>query len=255
MGYLMVIVAVLISVMVGLRIKNIHKPLTTVSKPATGAVTPSTNYQWSGYVASGPDNSFNYVQGEFTVPKIDCNIPNTGVAIWVGLDGMKYQAHTVGTVEQDGVQISCKGTIPTYNTWAVIFGTPNPYNYTTLAVSPGDKVFASVNFVNNKFNFILKNLTTRAPSYTSSLQCIQAICPRNSAEWIIEDNGYNILSDFHIINFSDGYAAENNSAKEPIGQFNTTKLSLVNQSATYLDNVSPLNNLGDSFSTEWVASK
>jgi hypothetical protein len=173
----------------------------------------STSTNWSGYAVTG--TSFTSVIGSWVVPTATC----TGVekdeyaAFWVGIDG-----YSSSTVEQTGTDSDCDRTTPSYYAWYEFY--PNPsIEITSLKISPGNKVSASVTYASGKFTITITNETT-GKSYTKSSTVSGA--DRSSAEWITEapcctaGGGILPLSDFGTVKFGDDYTsvAGTNSAAD-----------------------------------------
>jgi len=166
-----------------------------------GNVTTEESTNWSGYAVEG--SSFTKVEASWTVPTANCSeTPNTYAAFWTGLDGW-----TSDTVEQTGTDSDCDGTTPSYYAWYEFY--PNPsYEITSVPVSPGNQMSASVTYSGSKFTIKITNETT-GKSYSKSSTVRGA--KRSSAEWIAEapcctnSGGILPLSDFGTVNFGDDY--------------------------------------------------
>jgi hypothetical protein len=116
---------------------------------------------WSGYIAlpkSKHATAFRYVQGDFTVPSVNCtSTPYAFAYFWAGLDG-----DTDSTVEQDGVGSFCVNGSPAYFAWSEMFpaGVQIQFN-----LNPGDEVISSV-FYNSSAHLYSLGLTDETSGQT-----------------------------------------------------------------------------------------
>jgi hypothetical protein len=120
----------------------------------------------------------------------------------VGIDGW-----TSDSVEQTGTDSDCDGSTPTYYAWYEFY--PNPsYEITSVPISPGNHISASVTYSGSEFTITLTNETT-GKSYSKSSTVSGAA--RSSAEWIAEApcctnrGGILPLSDFGTVYLGDDY--------------------------------------------------
>jgi len=144
----------------------------------------STN--WSGYAVTG--SSFTSAVGSWVVPTITCSSSGGGgffgggssdqyAAFWVGIDG-----YSSDSVEQTGTLGWCDGKTAEYYAWYEFY--PNPmYEITTVPVSPGNVISASVTYGTSGFTVTITNVTT-GKSYNKTSTVSGAA--RSSAEWITE---------------------------------------------------------------------
>lgn len=164
-------------------------------------VTVEDSTNWSGYAVEG--SSFTKALGSWTVPTVNCTkTPNTYAAFWVGIDGW-----TSDTVEQTGTDSDCDGKTASYYAWYEFY--PNPsFEITSVSVSPGNHISASVTYSGSEFTITLTNEST-GKSYSKSSKVSGA--DRSSAEWIAEApcctnrGGILPLSDFGTVDFGDDY--------------------------------------------------
>jgi hypothetical protein len=174
-------------------------PNSTPQKIGDVTVEDSTN--WSGYAVEG--SSFTKALASWTVPSVTCSkTPNTYSSFWVGIDGW-----TSSTVEQTGTDSDCDGSSPSYYAWYEFY--PNPsIEITSVTVSPGNHISASVTYSGSEFTITITNETT-GKSYSKSSKVSGA--KRTSAEWIAEapcctrSGGILPLSDFGTVYFGDDY--------------------------------------------------
>jgi hypothetical protein len=215
----------------------------------------STN--WSGYAVTG--SSFTVAKGSWTVPAVTCSqTPNTYAAFWVGIDG-----YSSDSVEQTGTLAECNGTSAIYYAWYEFY--PNPsYEITSVPVSPGDQISASVTYSGSEFTTTITDETT-GKSYSKSARVRGA--KRSSAEWIAEapcctsSDGILPLSDFGTADFGQDYTsvsgtndATDSSTSGTISAFGSDvqEIIMVNGS-TDADEAVPsgLSSDGTSFTVAW----
>jgi hypothetical protein len=220
-------------------------------------VTVSDSTNWSGYAVTG--TSFTSAKGSWVVPKADCSkTPNTYGAFWVGIDGW-----TSDTVEQTGTDSDCDGSSPSYYAWYEFY--PNPsFLISSITVSPGNKMSASVTYSGSEFTITITNETT-GKSYSKSSKVSGA--KRSSAEWIAEapcctnSGGILPLSDFGTVEFGDDYSgvsdtnyATDSGVSGPISDFGSdVNESVMVNGSTGADEAVPtsLTSDGTSFKVKW----
>jgi hypothetical protein len=188
-------------------------------------VTVSDSTNWSGYAVTG--TSFTHAAGSWIVPTVNCTkTPNTFAAFWVGIDGW-----TSSTVEQTGTDSDCSGSTPSYYAWYEFYPHPSIL-ISSVPVSPGNKMSATVSFSGSEFTITITNETT-GKSFSKSSKVSGA--KRSSAEWIAEApcctnaGGILPLADFGIVDLGDDYTditstndATDFSITGPIGSFGAT---------------------------------
>jgi hypothetical protein len=219
-------------------------------------VTVEDSTNWSGYAVEG--SSFTKALGSWTVPTVNCSkTPNTYSSFWVGIDGW-----TSSTVEQNGTDSDCDGSSPSYYAWYEFY--PNPsYEITSVSVSPGNHISASVTYSGSEFTITLTNETT-GKSYSKSSKVSGA--KRSSAEWIAEapcctrSGGILPLSDFGTVYFGDDYTgvsstndATDSSVSGAIGAFGSNVYESIMVSTSGANEAVPssLTSDGTSFSVVW----
>ncbi len=205
---------------------------------------------WSGYAVVG--TGFTEARGSWTVPSVDCSAnPNGAASFWVGLDGWDND-----TVEQTGTESQCNGDHLVSYAWYE-FAPKGGVTITSVPVSPGDSMSASVVYVAPEFVVSITNLATGESYHTSSPV---PGARRTSAEWIAESNGDAGLPDFNAVRFGpdftqavgSNYAADATTSG-PIGAFGSRVKASVLASAN-IDEAVPsfLSSDGTSFTvTYW----
>jgi len=216
----------------------------------------STN--WSGYAVLG--TSFTSAKASWTVPAAVC----TGVsgdqyaASWVGIDG-----YSSSTVEQTGTLTECVGTRPSYYAWYEFYPKPM-YEITSVPVSPGNVITATVTYSGSEFTVTIANEST-GKSYSKSSRVSGAA--RSSAEWILEapcctsGGGILPLADFGTSGFGLDYTSQagtnyatDSSTSGAIAKFASpvqiTKIA--SSSSPQTSTCSILSSDGTSFSCTWA---
>jgi Peptidase A4 family len=173
----------------------LHKPPFAVSGNWSGYVVPSTT----------PVTS---VSGDFTVPTLNCKTPNAGEAVWVGTGGAGAAS---GDLLQTGVVSDCIGGVQTENPgWWEEYPQYPARLFTSMTVSPGDQIEASVTqgvdlswttrlddlttgisglmHTGDHWGTVLDTDTTTWLSTPTDASTVSYTGGR-SAEWIVEDYG------------------------------------------------------------------
>ena len=211
---------------------------------------------WSGYAVTG--SSFTVAKGSWTVPAVNCSqTPNTYAAFWVGIDG-----YSSSTVEQTGTLAECSGSSAFYYAWYEFY--PNPsYEITSVSVSPGNHISASVTYNGSEFTTTITNETT-GHSYSKTARVRGA--ERSSAEWIAEapcctnSGGILPLSDFGVADFGEGYTdvsgtneATDKSVSGDISAFGDDVQEIIMATSSGTDEAVPssLTSNGTSFTVSW----
>ena len=118
--------------------------------------TPSGKVQsenWSGYAVTG--SAFTVAKGSWTVPSVNCGkTPNTYSSFWVGIDG-----YSSSTVEQTGTDSDCSGSSARYYAWYEFYPAGSIL-ISSVGVSPGNKMSASVTYSGSQFTVKITNVTT-----------------------------------------------------------------------------------------------
>jgi hypothetical protein len=217
-------------------------------------VTDSSN--WSGYAVTG--SSFTSAKASWTVPTVNCTkTPNTYAAFWVGLDGW-----TSSTVEQTGTDSDCDSKTPSYYAWYEFY--PNPSELiSSIKVSPGNQMSASVTYSGSEFTVTITDETT-GKSFSKSGKVSGA--KRSSAEWIAEapcctnSGGILPLADFGTVDFGQDYTditgtndATDSSVSGPISAFGSDVNESIMTSSSGANEAVPssLSSDGTSFTVTW----
>lgn len=225
-------------------LKRHHGPMRLLGESASGQVTSAN---WGGYAVTG--TKFTKALGSWIAPTLDCGrTPNTLSYYWVGLDG-----YANDTVELIGTGANCAETTPEYFAWYDF--SPNDPVVISMAVSPNDKMSATVSYDGSKFSLKMTNHTTgRAFKVTRAFASAQ----RASAEWVVEGNGP--LANFKTVSFGDDYTSVNDTnwaidsaVTGPISDFgaNVKKITMVTSSGANRAVPAALSADGSSFKVTW----
>ncbi|MGA2255267.1 MAG: G1 family glutamic endopeptidase [Thermoguttaceae bacterium] len=189
--------------------------VTTTASITSGAQKKSTiSANWAGYVAATDLNqpqsgSVSAVSGSWHVPAVT----GTGTAysaVWVGMDG-----YNSSTVEQIGTESDLINGRPQYSVWYEMYP-QSSVAITTMTVSPGDSISASVQYVASganagQFKVTIADMSRPNDSFTTYQSASGA--QRSSAEWIVEvpssSSGVVPLANFASVTFTNASATIN----------------------------------------------
>jgi Peptidase A4 family len=166
------------------------------SAPAAGRrrrdITSGASLNWAGYAVTRTQLRFTAVRATFFVPYLNCaKSPGSALSSeWVGLDGFTGRTDSV---EQGGIAANC-GAIgkAVYFAWWELF--PGAQQKTTIKVSAGDSVTASVSYSAKGQEYKISITDhTNGRHFSVQRKCPHVevagrllSCPRNSAEIIAE---------------------------------------------------------------------
>jgi hypothetical protein len=222
----------------------------------TGKMTNVLSDNWGGYLAGRKGVKFRYIKATFFVPYLDCaSTPSSYSGHWVGLDGAGSP-----TVEQDGILAACNGTKPQYSAWYEMF--PFPPVYSTMKVSPGNSIVASVFYDTRSREFTLSvTNTTTGVRYTRVKACQAHVsCQRLSAEAISEapSNGSSVLplSNFRAMSFSSISVSSQTGRRGGLRApwWNTVAVTTANAHGRIIDQPTTIA-VGRAFDCYWMAAR
>jgi hypothetical protein len=147
---------------------------------ASAAADISDSSNWAGYAVHRPGVRFRTVIGSWTQPQVTCTPGRaTYSSVWVGIGGYDLSSPAL---EQIGTELDCTaaGRVVS-DVWYELV--PAASRTTKLAVSPGDRIRASVAVAGNQVKLTLANLTRRR-SFTKTVHA--TVLDTTSAEWIVE---------------------------------------------------------------------
>ena len=215
---------------------------------ASTCPTNSCALNWSGYAYNGSAGLVTQVSGSWTVPTVTCTSKSAYAAVWVGIDG-----YSSDTVEQTGVLGRCSGGSASYSAWYEFYPAAS-VTITSIKVSAGDSISASVTYASGKYTATITD-TTAGKSFSITRSDSSAV--RSSAEWIVErpeicsavSCKLSSLADYGTVTFSSI------SATTTSNSYSTDRITMVDSSGKVLSEPSALNNAGTSFSVTWYRSK
>ncbi len=162
-----------------------------------------SSLSWAGYTIERNSNSqFEViaVNASWIVPKVNASAGNGYSATWIGIGGeLEKSLIQVGT-EQDVINGQ-----DSYTVWYELL--PSfAVRLTSIAVSPGDTMIASINLVNSGTSQWSIQISDATTGQVSS-QNVVYNSTRSSGEWIVErptiNNQVGTLADFGNITFTD----------------------------------------------------
>jgi hypothetical protein len=197
-------------------------------------------------------------KGSWTVPTVNCSkTPSTYSSFWVGIDG-----YSSSTVEQTGTDSDCSGSTPRYYAWYEFYPAGSVL-ISSVPVSPGNKLSASVTYSGTEFTISITNVTT-GKTFSKSSRVSGA--RRTSAEWIAEapcctgSGGILPLADFGTVDFGSDYTgvsgtndATDGAISGPISEFGSSVFSITMVSSGGANEAVPsaLTADGTSFDVVW----
>jgi hypothetical protein len=148
--------------------------------PAAASPTGAVSSNWSGYALTGA--SYSSVSGSWRQPRANCASAAgeaTDSAFWVGLGGNSASA---SALEQAGTEADCTAAgAARYSAWFELV--PAASVKLPLAVSPGDRISASVRVEGHRVSVAVRNLTSGKRVARTLVTSAPAT---SSAEWIAE---------------------------------------------------------------------
>lgn len=217
--------------------------LAVAHSAASGASLPTifhtnaSSTNWAGYAVSSTSGQVTFVNASWVQPKIvSCPTRAQYAAFWVGIDG-----YSSASVEQTGTDSDCSHGKAVYYAWYEFYPSPS-HRISTVTISPGDVIYASVTYSTTtaKFTTLVKDTTT-GKSFSATAAVASA--SRSSAEWIAEApsslTGVLPLADFGTVGFGQDHTALSATGSATIG--GTTGLMA---SFTGLVSISMINHTG-----------
>jgi hypothetical protein len=178
--------------------------------------TTQTSSNWSGYAAetslTNPQSgAVTSVTGTWTVPTVTGSAGTTAYSsVWVGIDGFSSS-----TVEQIGTDSDIVNGVAQYYVWYETYPSAS-VTVTSMAISPGDTITASVIYVTSGTHAGQFELTITDTSKTNdSFTIYQTVAnaKRSSAEWVVEapssESGILPLANFGSVTITGASATIN----------------------------------------------
>jgi len=217
--------------------------------------TDQTYVNWAGYAVaydfSDPQPSVTGVSGSWVVPQVEISQDDTFSAVWVGVGGIFDD-----TLIQTGTEQDCINGTVSYFAWYALLPS-NSILITTIEVSPGDTITASVNLVNSAENIwsIYMNDVSTGQVFNQNFIYNSS---RLSAEWVVErpyvNNVLSEIANFGSVTLSNCTVTINNTVKA-FGYFPSVRIFMYNTEGTRLVNTSYFNNDGSSFTLQYLTSQ
>ncbi|HEY2579153.1 MAG TPA: G1 family glutamic endopeptidase, partial [Streptosporangiaceae bacterium] len=217
-------------------------------------VTNVSYFNWSGYADTGSAGAFTKVSGSWTVSKLGaCTGEHTTDSEWIGFDGFSN-----GTVEQDGSIGLCFEGKASYFDWYEMFPTQSSVMI-EHAVSPGDKMSATVTRSGTKYTMVVTDATHAKDSFTATAACSASTCVNDSVEWINErdvfgSNGYSPLSDYGTWKLTGGAATKSGKSGSISSLGNVNNITMIDATGSYNLGAASALSGGSSFTTTWKDS-
>ena len=211
-----------------------------------------SSLSWAGYTIeknSNPHFEVIGVNASWVVPQVNASAGNGYSSAWIGVGGeLDKTLIQVGT-EQDVVNGQAS-----YSAWYELL--PSfAVRLTSISVSPGDTIIASLNLVNSGTNMWSIQISDATNGQGFSKNVVYN-STRSSAEWIVErptvGNQTSTLSDFGSITFT-GCNVNVNNVTGSITKFAFSKIVMTSGPSTKLAAVSALTVKGTSFTANYLA--
>jgi hypothetical protein len=210
------------------------------------------SFDWGGYgVASNllvPQPQVSSVAGSWTIPTVVSYPPNAFSAAWIGIGGQGDP-----TLIQTGSQHDSVGGQAHYSVWYEMLPADS-VTITTVQVSPGDVISASITLVNsdaNEWSIRITDVTTGQGfsqnfAYNSS---------RLTAEWIVERpivaKQLSTLANFGSITFTE-ISAQVGGSVGTLTEFPNYKTLMEDRQNNVLVRVSDFSKDGSSFTVNYA---
>ncbi len=215
----------------------------------------SLSRNWAGYVCASnlvsPKTSVTSVSASWIVPSVQSSSTDVYSSVWVGIGG-QFDSSLI----QVGTEQDFTGGSARYYAWYEMLPS-NQVSITTIQVSPGDQIKASVSIAgSNSWSISIEDLTSNARFQNTFTYNSQQL----SAEWIVERPEVNgviaQLANFGSVTFSNCLA----TLSEKTGGIDSFASSdaildpeIVNGSSIQLVSVSGTSNGGSQFSVKYIA--
>jgi hypothetical protein len=161
-------------------------------------VVADTSPNWAGYAITGGPTGSEYVEAfsDWTVPSLSCEIPNSRISTWVGIDGFHSS-----TVEQGGLDAYCSSGSTHYYLWWEAYPSDTEQKIKSIQLKPGEIIDGAIGYDGgNEYGL---ELTVYNSSVTKSLFHWQGNMyqagSNSSAECILE-----VQPNFNVADFGTG---------------------------------------------------
>jgi len=214
---------------------------------AATATSLEDSENWAGYVATGADGTVTLALGSWVEVAVNCaSSKTTYLATWVGIDGFNTD-----DLVQTGTGASCVDHVASYNAWWEVLPAPES-PISTITVSPGDLMNASVTYSSGDFTMLISDVTTGV-SFSKTEKVSSTA--RDAAECIVErpEVGVSLarLAKFTSDTFSY-CSAEVSGVVGGIGSFASVyEIDMVTSSGKLIAATGTLSASESSFSVKW----
>ncbi len=229
--------------------------------PTPAASIPVRDAQnWAGYITysdySNPQPVVTSVSASWVVPVVASSVSDSYSAAWIGIGGGPYDS----TLIQCGTEHDFVEGQAVYTCWYETLPS-GAVDVTSISLSPGDRVQASIQLVNDlldQWRLTITDVTngqTFRGNFFYAASCL-------SADWIVERPKVNgvlsPLADFGSVKFSN-CQAEVGGAVGDVGSFGPLKVDLYSSTAPEangfpLANTSVLSQGGNGFTVTFLSS-
>ena len=215
--------------------------------------TDQTYVNWAGYAVAhdfnDPQPLVTGVSGSWVVPQVEISQDDTFSAVWVGVGGIFDD-----TLIQTGTEQDCINGTVSYFAWYALLPS-NSILITTIEVSPGDMITASVNLVDsaeNVWSIYMNDRTTGQVFYQNFTYNSNGL----SGEWVVERPYVNDvltkIANFGSVTLSNCTVIMNNIVGA-FGYFPSARILMYNTEGTRLVNTSHFND-GSRFTMHYLTS-
>lgn len=211
-----------------------------------------TSTDWAGYSVATDFNSpkqlVTGVSGSWTVPEVTVSQTDTFSAAWIGIGGQLDE-----TLIQTGTEHDCINGTEEYFAWYELLPDLS-IGITTMNVSPGDEITASIELLNSATNEWTIDIsdTTNEQSFQ---QKVQYNSPRLSAEWIVErptiNQNLGTLANFGSVTFTASSATIQGNTRS-ITDFSYAQIIMQDRLNRQLVTVSSLSADGSRFTVTYL---
>lgn len=210
-----------------------------------------TSLDWGGYVVvsnfANPQPMVVGVSGSWIVPQVNVSQKDTFSSVWIGIGG-----YTDETLIQIGTAHNSINDSAAYSVWYELLPHYSA-TITTMDVSPGDKIAASITLVDatkNEWSLEIVD-ATKGQSFSQNFFYASS---RLSAEWIVEkptvNNILSSLADFGSVTITDAKVTMNTNAGT-ISDFPFSQFTIYDRQNRELVTVSSLISNGSSFTVKY----
>jgi hypothetical protein len=215
------------------------------------SVQSLTSLDWGGYVVvsnlANPQPVVVGVSGSWIIPKVDVSQKDTFSSVWIGIGG-----YADSTLIQIGTSHdSINGSVE-YSVWYELLPHYSD-TITTMPVSPGDKINASINLVDTAKNEWALEIVDVTTGQRFS-QNFFYDASRLSAEWIVErptvNNSLSSLANFGSVTFTESKVTINTNIGT-ISDFPFSQFIIYDRQNRELVTVSSLISNGSSFTVTY----